>query len=85
MSLENLRKEIEVINSQVLKLLAKRNKVAMLIGEHKKKEGIPVTDEAREKEVFANIKVQSEALGLDSEFTKELFKLIVKESKRVQR
>jgi chorismate mutase len=85
MSLEKFRKEIEKTNLQILRLLAKRNKISKKIGEYKKKNKIPITDKKQEKKVFAKIKVQSKRLGLNQRFTKDVFKKIVKESKKVQR
>ncbi|MBR9692078.1 chorismate mutase [Candidatus Woesearchaeota archaeon] len=85
MSLAKLRKEIKAINSQVLKLLAKRAKISKKIGLHKKKHKLKITDKKQEKEVFAKLRKQSRKLKLNVKFVDDIFKRIVKESKRLQK
>jgi prephenate dehydrogenase/chorismate mutase len=51
MELEELRKEIDEIDREILRLLEKRVEVARKIGEIKRREGKGVVDESREREV----------------------------------
>lgn len=84
MGLEELRAEIERINLEILDILSKRNSIAREIGEYKKKKNLPVEDKEKEKEIFAKIDEESKKLGLNPKFTKNIFTLIVSESKRIQ-
>ena len=85
MSLEKLRNEIKAINSQILRLLTKRNKISKKIGAYKKKNKLKITDKKQEKEVFSRLRKQSRKLKLNLRFVDDVFKRIVRESKRLQR
>jgi len=85
MSIAKFRKEIEQINSKILRLLAKRNNISKKIGEYKKKNKMKIIDRKKEKEIFIKIKSQSKQLGLNGKFTKDIFKRIIKESKSLQK
>jgi chorismate mutase len=85
MSLAKFRKEIEQINSQILRILAKRNKISKKVGKYKKQYGLKITDKKKEKEIFSKIRKQSKKLGLNQKFAEDIFKRIIKESKRLQK
>jgi len=85
MELERLRKEIKDINLQILRLLAKRNKISKEIGRYKKSHNLKITDKKQEKEVFAKLRKEAGKLNLNLRFVDNIFKSIVKESKRLQR
>ena len=85
MGLAELRAEIKSINSQILKLLARRAKVSKNIGAYKKKNKLKITDKKQEKEVFSKLRKQSRKLRLNLKFVDDVFKRIVKESKRLQK
>jgi len=78
--MKQLRKEIDKIDSQIVKLLDKRIKLSKQIGEYKKKNNLKITDSKREKEVLKNVKKKSK----NSAFVLKLYKLIIRESKRKQ-
>jgi chorismate mutase/prephenate dehydratase len=65
MSLEDLRNKIDETDAEIIRLIGKRKRLAQEIGKEKKKQGIPINDLAREKEVLDNIKriAQSENIG----------------------
>ncbi len=85
MSLMKFRAEIKSINSQILKLLAKRAKISKKIGAYKKESRLKITDKKQEKEVFAKLRKEARKLKLNLRFVDDVFKRIVKESKRLQR
>ena len=74
-----LRKEIDQIDEEVVKLLIKRMDVSKAIGKSKEK----ITDKSREMTVIINALNTSEE-KLDPTFLRELYELIIAESKRVQ-
>lgn len=79
MDLQLLRREIDRINFEILKLLDRRMEAALCSRKLKK----DITDKKREDEVLAYIKKHSKGL-CRPEFCNQLFLEIIKESKRLQ-
>ena len=52
MTLSDARKEIDALDEQIIPLLEKRMRAAVLIGAEKKKTGMPLRDEKRETEIL---------------------------------
>ena len=63
--LGKLRKEIDIIDNNIVSLLAKRSGVSLLIQKQKEVEGLPETDAGREKKVVENWKKQASKKNLD--------------------
>lgn len=55
MNLEELRKQIDGIDEELVKIFEKRMKTAAEIADVKRKENIPVLNTAREREIIANL------------------------------
>lgn len=81
MSLEVLRKNIDIIDSQILDLFLKRLKCCEKIADVKMKSNIPILNEEREKEILEGIASKS---GIYSEETKQLFSEIMSISRDIQ-
>ena len=56
MSLEDLRKQIDELDTQIVKLIAERMTVTRDIGNEKKEAGKPIEDKAREQAVLEKVK-----------------------------
>lgn len=82
--LEQLRAQIDKIDNELLSLLAKRQTVVKQVGEYKQKHNIQVFDAAREEYLYKFHKRLSAKYSLSFEFIKELFEMIMTESKRTQ-
>ena len=80
-----LRKEIDRIDGELIKLLAKRVAVVRRIGELKRRQGLDVWDEARASEVMRSREGWAREAGLDGDFAKDLFDRIVSYCARVQK
>ena len=52
--LQNLRRDIDGIDSQLVELFCRRMDVTRRVGEYKRERGIPVLDQARERQVLQN-------------------------------
>lgn len=52
MTLTEARKEIDALDEQIIPLLEKRMRAAVMIGAEKKKTGMPLRDEKREAEIL---------------------------------
>lgn len=76
-----LRKQIDNIDSKIIKLIEKRFEISREIGKLKRENGFEIEDKKREKEIIENRISNSK---LSKEFTMNLFNLIFKESKIMQ-
>ncbi|MBI4990916.1 chorismate mutase [Candidatus Gottesmanbacteria bacterium] len=82
MKLENLRKEIDKIDENLVLLLGRRLDVVKKIAKVKKRDNLPAEDKIREKEVLTKVKQLGDMVGLNSQWLIKIFQLIIKESKR---
>lgn len=78
--LQNLRKEIDVIDDEILNLFAKRMNVSKKIGEFKKEHKVTVLQMDRWKEVLEDHISKGTNLGLDEQSIKDIFEIIHKAS-----
>ncbi len=81
MEINELRKEIDDVDNQILKLLEKRFQVCGEIGKYKKEQGLQIEDLEREKQIIEEKKGKTHLSG---EFVEQFFQLIFKESKKIQ-
>ena len=78
---KEIREKIDQVDAQILSLLEKRFRLALMTKKLKTK----VTDLNREKEVIdAVLKVSKKFGSLNQTFIKKIFKSIISESKRIQ-
>ncbi|PIN70762.1 chorismate mutase [Candidatus Woesearchaeota archaeon CG11_big_fil_rev_8_21_14_0_20_43_8] len=84
MGLEDLRKEIDLVDNDILELLSKRRSIVRQIAEIKKMEGLSTFDARRETKIKAKLKEKASGLGLDQEFILRLFDEILKNSREEQ-
>jgi chorismate mutase len=63
--INQLRKRIDEVDEQILRLLSERVKTCESIGSVKKEHGIPIKDAYRENEVYAHVKQKAVELALD--------------------
>ena len=78
--LNTLRTQIDVIDHGILETLGKRMKVAVSIGELKKKKNVAVLQTKRWNEILGNMILEGEKKGLSEEFVLKMFKAIHQES-----
>jgi chorismate mutase len=83
--LEKFRKEIDRIDTEVLKLFAKRFEVVVQIWDIKKELSIKPLDENRWQEVLEKVISEWENLGLTREFVVDVWERIHKESLRIEK
>ena len=83
--IKKLRKKIDRVDQNLLKILAKRFKITQKIGIYKKKKKFTVLDKRREKGIFRKRKILAKKLNLDSLLVEKIFKLIIKKVKENHR
>ena len=75
----NLRKKIDRLDLELIKVIDKRQKMANEIVKIKIKNEIPIEDLKREKEIINQLSKKSK---LSNEFIEDIFQVIFKKSKK---
>lgn len=78
--LQIFRKEIDIIDDEILNLIAKRMGVSEKIGEYKKEQKVAVLQMDRWKQVLEDHINKGARLGLSAEAVKDIFEIIHRES-----
>ncbi|HJV35032.1 chorismate mutase [Geomonas sp.] len=84
MTIDEIRENIDRLDSELLRIFNERAALALKIGEIKKGLGLPVYDPAREKRIFSRMTVENPG-PLDDEAIVRLFERVVDESRRLER
>ncbi|RLB15392.1 MAG: bifunctional chorismate mutase/prephenate dehydratase, partial [Deltaproteobacteria bacterium] len=79
MNLEQIRKDIDQIDSMILKILTRRMELVLVAGKLKSR----IEDREREREVLETIKEKS-TRPIDAGFIEKIYAEIIKESKNLQ-
>ncbi len=85
MELEKIRENINIVDTKLVRLLAERDALIKEITPIKKKHNLAISDHSRENQLLANVQALASERGLDPDYTESLFRLILEESKRLQR
>jgi chorismate mutase len=83
MRIEDCREEIDRIDGELLRLLNRRARVALEIGEMKARGGLPLKDEGREREVLLRSSAANAGPLADVSVAR-IFRRIIRESRRVE-
>lgn len=78
-----LRKRIDVIDHEILRLLAERLRVVHEVGEQKRKKGLAVFDPKREERLLEDL-VATAPQVFDEQAVRSIFSAIVSESRRLE-
>ncbi len=82
--IQKLRKKIDVVDENILRLLSERSEICRSIGLLKKDNSLPIIDVARENEVFANIRGKAADFALDADQVEAVYRQIVNMCSSVQ-
>lgn len=85
MTLSSLRLQLDQIDGQLLQLVNKRQQVIVKVAKFKKQENLKINQPQREQELISQKLAQALSLNLNPLFVKKMFRLILAESKRLQR
>ena len=78
--LEQIRTQITELDSKLLELLAKRQKLTNHVAETKIHHHIPVRDQKREEQLLVRLIKQGQDFGLDPHYVTQLFHVIIEDS-----
>jgi chorismate mutase len=81
--LDELRRSIDAVDQQLLKLLHERVRLVLQVGEYKRERGIPVYDPARERALLDRLCKAAEP-PLDADTIRRIFERLVDESRRIE-
>lgn len=84
MTIDDIRKEIDQLDGELLRIFNRRAELALKIGEIKKGLGLPVYDPAREKKIFHRMREENPG-PLDDQAIVRLFERVIDESRRLER
>lgn len=82
--IQKLRKKIDEIDENILRLLGERSEICRSIGLLKKQSDIPIIDPNRENEVYANIREKAPDFALDADQVEEIYRQIVNMCSSIQ-
>jgi chorismate mutase/prephenate dehydratase len=84
MSLDNLRKQIDDLDTLIIRSIAERMKVAGQIGREKKESGVPVEDKGRENIVLDKVRDLALTENLNPAEIQKIYQRIISISKEAQ-
>ncbi|MBK5265853.1 MAG: 3-deoxy-7-phosphoheptulonate synthase [Acidimicrobiia bacterium] len=79
-----LRTGIDAIDYELVDLLARRQRLALKIGQAKAERGAPVRSPDREAELIERVRTQAAELGYAEDIVEEIYGLILEASRRAQ-
>jgi chorismate mutase len=82
--IEQLRKEIDRLDGELLRIFNERASLALRIGEIKKDRDLPVYDPERERRIFERMRAANPG-PLENEAIIRLFERVIDESRRLER
>lgn len=83
-NLNELRRQVDECDNQIIEILAKRMRVCREIGTFKKEHDMTIVQTGRYNEILENRGAQGALCGMDTEFIKTVFEAIHQESIRQQ-
>ncbi|MDZ7764879.1 MAG: prephenate dehydratase domain-containing protein [Melioribacteraceae bacterium] len=83
-NIDQLRKEINQIDSSIIDLLAKRRDLSKAIIKAKDLNDLPIRDEKREKELLNRLIAEGKRKGLENEYIFQIYHEIIENSVRLQ-
>lgn len=85
LNLTKMREEIDIVDKDLMKVLAKRFTLTKLVGEYKKTHALKACAKNREYQVFKQRTIWANELHLNPVLIKQLFVTIIKEVRKNHR
>ena len=82
--LNELRRDIDSIDEEILKLINKRFEIAIAVGKIKEKNGDPIIDTARENSIIDRLVNKNEGPA-ETDTLEKIFRIIIAGSRGIQR
>ncbi len=85
MNLLSIRNKLNNIDTKIVRLIAKRQSYMPAVGAYKKKHGLAINQKDRELAIIEALKKMSVEEGVSQALVESIFKLIFKDSKKIQK
>ncbi|MGQ9478516.1 MAG: prephenate dehydratase [Thermoproteota archaeon] len=82
--IRELRRRIDRVDEEIVRLIARRIELTREIGREKRRRGLPVVDEERERQVYRHVASQAKKTGIDQSVVERVFETIITYDKRLQ-
>lgn len=79
-----LRNQIDILDQELLDLIAQRINLVRSIGEKKKKNEIDIIDPDREQEIYKKLTLMAQEKGIDPETIKKIWGVLIKISYEIE-
>jgi chorismate mutase len=83
-TLDELRERIDFLDKALLHIIIQRLALMPLVTQIKKVKNMPIHQEDREKRIYESLENFAKEHGLNDEFLKELYRIIIAESKKLE-
>ena len=83
--IEQLRAEIDAVNTELLDLLERRLDISVAVGEIKQRAGLPLYSEERERDLLGRFRNEAIERGIDPDYVEELMAVVLVHSRAAQR
>jgi len=84
LGVNRMRSHIDLLDREVVRLLARRQELSLEIGKVKASRGLAVRAPEREQELLEIIREEAELAGISPDHAQQVFELVLEESRRVQ-
>jgi chorismate mutase/prephenate dehydrogenase len=84
MTLDELRRELDQLDGELLGLIAKRQSISRQVAEAKRATGHPTRDFEREREVILGVRRRGEAQGVSGDLAEKVMRLLIRSSLTTQ-
>ncbi|HMA10544.1 MAG TPA: prephenate dehydrogenase/arogenate dehydrogenase family protein [Steroidobacteraceae bacterium] len=84
MTLEELRQQLNLLDGELLALIAKRQAISREVAAAKRATGHPTRDYKREREVILGVRSKAESLGLPPDLAEQVLRLLIRSSLTTQ-
>jgi len=84
LTIDDIRREIDRLDDELLQIFNQRADLALKIGELKKEHNLPIYDPSREKKIFDKMKADNPG-PLDNAAVVRLFERVIDESRSLER
>ncbi len=84
MNLEDLRKQIDKLDCELLEVISKRLALMPMVADVKRSQNTSVNQEDRERELMASMRKMAQKKEMNPDFVERIMREIITESKRIQ-
>jgi chorismate mutase / prephenate dehydrogenase len=84
MTLDELRQQLDLLDADLLQLIARRQVISREVAAAKRATGYPTRDYKREREVILGVRSRAEKLGLPGDLAEDILRLLIRSSLTTQ-